>query len=410
MDSAEARQDDRAAPEQLIGTLLTRGCLMPSLPPQKRGGSRNIQSTIDSRKESQLTTDMSGTVRSAAFGALLVLVTTSAFAQSGPVAVEARTVTVERVVEEATAVGTLLSAESADISPEIAGRVGTIAFDEGMPVKEGQLLFQLDSSVYEAQLVEAKANHDLKIANFDRADGLLKNKVGTVRTRDEALSEKQVARALLTMAEVRLEKTKIVAPFDGIVGLRNVSRGDYVQPGEALVNLEKIDPIKVDFSIAERYLADVRNGAEIRITVDALADREFTGKVYAINPQIDPAGRSIALRATVPNPDGVLRPGLFARVGLQTAVRDDAIVTSEDAIVTQGGSTFVYRVIDGKAVQTPVAIGQRRYGTVEVLSGLSAGDIVVVAGQLKLRDGAEVTVTMMDDADEEPAPSGPSAS
>ena len=383
---------------------------MPSLPGLKRGGSKRIPSAIISGKESQLATEMPGPLRSAVFGAFLALAGTSALAQGGPVAVEARTVSAERVVEEATAVGTLLSAESADISPEIAGRVGTIAFDEGMPVKEGQLLFQLDSSVYEAQLVEAKANHDLRIANFERADGLLKNKVGTVRARDEALSAMQVARALMTMAEVRLEKTKIVAPFDGIVGLRTVSRGNYVQPGETLVNLEKIDPIKVDFSIAERYLADVRNGAEIRITVDALADREFTGKVYAINPQIDPAGRSIALRATVPNPEGVLRPGLFARVGLQTAVRDNAIVTSEDAIVTQGGSNFVYRVVDGKAVQTPVTIGQRRYGTVEILTGLAAGDVVVVAGQMKLRDGAEVTVTMIDDVDEKPSPTGPSAS
>ncbi len=363
-----------------------------------------------SGKGIQLATDIPGRVRSAAFGALLALSATSAFAQEGPVAVEARVVSVERVVEEATAVGTLLSAESADISPEIAGRVGTIAFDEGMPVKEGQRLFQLDSNVYEAQLVEANANHDLKIANFERADGLLKNKVGTVRARDEALNEKQVARALLTMAEVRLEKTTIVAPFDGIVGLRNVSRGDYVQPGEALVNLEKIDPIKVDFSIAERYLADVRNGAEVRLTVDALKDREFTGKVYAINPQIDPAGRSIALRATVPNPDGVLRPGLFARVGLQTAVRDNAIVTSEDAIVSQGGGNFVYRIVDGKAVQTPVTTGQRRYGTVEILSGLSAGDVVVVAGQLKLRDGADVTATMIDETPDPATPAGPSAS
>ncbi len=316
-----------------------------------------------------------------------------------------------RVVEEATAVGTLLSAESADISPEIAGRIEVIAFDEGMPVDEGELLFQLDPSVYEAQLAEAQSNYDLKQRNFDRADGLLKNKVGTVRARDEALSEMQVARALLTMAEVRLEKTKISAPFDGIVGLRNVSRGDYVQPGAKLVNLEKIDPIKVDFSIAERYLADVRTGASVRLKVDALGDREFTGTVYAINPQIDPAGRSIALRAEVPNPDGILRPGLFARVGLQTAVRDNAIITSEDAIVSQGGDNFVYRVVDGKAVLTPITLGQRRYGTVEILKGLSEGDVVVVAGQMKLRDGAAVDVKMLDEPAAAPAAAtAPSAS
>ncbi len=353
-----------------------------------------------------------GRMRAAAFGALFVLSATGALAQQGgPVAVEARAVTVDRVVEEATAVGTLLSAESAEISAEIAGRVEVISFDEGMPVSEGQLLYQLDSAVYEAQLSEAQSNYDLKQRNFERADGLLKNKVGTVRARDEALSEMQVARALLTMAQVRLEKTKILAPFDGIVGLRNVSRGDYVQPGEKLVNLEKIDPIKVDFSIAERYLADVRTGAEVRLKVDALGDRAFSGKVYAINPQIDPAGRSIALRAEVPNPDGILRPGLFARVALQTAVRDNAVVTSEDAIVAEGGGNYVFKIVDGKAVRTPVTLGQRRYGSVEILKGLSPGDIVVVAGQMKLRDGAEVTPTIIDEPAAAPtAGTGPSAS
>ncbi|MEJ8572857.1 efflux RND transporter periplasmic adaptor subunit [Microbaculum marinum] len=331
----------------------------------------------------------------------------AALAQGGPIAVEAEVVSAERVVEEATSVGTLLSAESVNISPEIAGRIATIAFDEGMPVDEGQLLFQLDTSVYEAQLAEAQSNYELRQRNFERADGLLQNKVGTVRARDEALSEMQVGKALLTMAEVRLQKTKMVAPFDGIVGLRMVSKGEYVEPGDKLVNLEKIDPIKVDFSIAERYLPHVKNGAEVKITVDALNGQAFTGKVFAINPQIDPAGRSIALRAEVPNPDNVLRPGLFVRVSLQTAERDDAIVIAEDAIVAQAGGSFVYRIVDDKAVLTPVKLGQRRYGKVEILEGLEVGDSIVVAGQMKLRDGVEVAPTMR------PSPmasTGPSAS
>lgn len=326
----------------------------------------------------------------------MVLAPVAATAQGGPVTVETESVSVERVVEEATSVGTLRSAESVDISPEIAGRIEIIAFDEGMPVDEGELLFQLDPSVFEAQLDEAKSAYQLRLRNFERADGLLKNKVGTIRARDEALSEMQITHALQTMAEVRLAKTKMLAPFDGIVGLRNVSRGEYVQPGDKLVNLEKIDPIKVDFSVAERYLANVRAGAEVRLRVDALGDQEFTGKVYAINPQIDPAGRSIALRAEVPNPDGVLRPGLFARVNMETASRDNALVVSEDAIVSQAGGSYVYRVIDGKAVLTAVTLGQRRYGKVEILKGLSQDDTVVVAGQIKLRDGAEVAPKLRD--------------
>ncbi|TCT05444.1 membrane fusion protein (multidrug efflux system) [Tepidamorphus gemmatus] len=324
----------------------------------------------------------------------LVLSVVAAAGQAGPVPVEAEPVRVERVIEEATAIGTLISAESVTISPEIAGRISSIAFTEGSAVREGDVLFQLDSTVHEAELIEAQANHELRKRNFERADGLLQSRAGTARARDEALSELQVAEALLTLAQSRLDKMRIVAPFDGIVGLRNVSVGEYVQPGQKLVNLEKIDPIKVDFSVAERYLPHVRSGARIQIKVDALGERTFTGEVYAINPQIDPAGRSIALRAVVPNPDGILRPGLFARVLLETQSRDSAIVASEDAIVADANGTFVYRVIDGKAVRTPVVLGQRRFGQVEIREGLAEGDVVIVAGQIKIRDGAAVAPVM----------------
>jgi membrane fusion protein, multidrug efflux system len=341
-------------------------------------------------EDSGLVSATTGWAHRAAGLVLLAVSASGAAAQGGPVTVEVEPISVERVVESATAVGTLLSAESADISPEVAGRIDLIAFDEGMPVTKGELLFRLDSAIYEAAVSEAEANYELKQRNFTRADELLANKVGTVRARDEAVSEMQVGKALLTLAQSRLDKMKIVAPFDGIVGLRNVSVGDYVEPGHTLVNLEKIDPIKVDFSVAERYLPYVRRGAEVRLTVDALGEQEFTGKVYAINPQIDPAGRSIALRAEVPNPDEILRPGLFARVRLETEVRDNALVVSEDAIVAQAGGSYVYRVVDDKAILTPVEIGQRRFGKVEILKGLSADDTVVVAGQLKLRDGAAV--------------------
>lgn len=347
-----------------------------------------------SGKDSSLTKWYSGFLTAGAAAASLSMSVLAAAAQGAPVPVEAEPVRSERVVEEATAIGTLISAESVTISPEIAGRISSIGFAEGSPVKTGDVLFQLDSSVHEAQLIEAQANHELRQRNFERADGLLQSRSGTARARDEAFSELQVAEALLTLAQSRLDKMRIVAPFDGIVGLRDVSVGEYVQPGQELVNLEKIDPVKVDFSVAERYLPYVRNGARIRLMVDALGDQSFTGEVYAINPQIDPAGRSIALRAEVPNPDGTLRPGLFARVALETQSRESAIVVSEDAIVTDASGAFVYRIIDGKAVRTPVSIGQRRYGQAEITQGLAEGDIVIVAGQIKIRDGAAVDPLM----------------
>ncbi|MBL8660419.1 MAG: efflux RND transporter periplasmic adaptor subunit, partial [Rhodospirillales bacterium] len=199
-------------------------------------------------------------------------------------------------------------------------------------------------------------------------------------------------RAKVDLAEARLDKTRITAPFSGMIGLRRVSVGDYVSSGEDLVNLESIDPIKVDFRIAERHLSDLRAGQELELEVDAYPGRRFRGRVFAVDPQVDPGGRSIALRAEVPNPDGLLRPGLFSRIRLVLNVRDDAITVPEQAIIPVGEERYVFTVVDGKAVKTKITLGQRGPGWVEVTRGLSAGDVVVTAGQLKIREGSAVEV------------------
>jgi membrane fusion protein (multidrug efflux system) len=182
----------------------------------------------------------------------------------------------------------------------------------------------------------------------------------------------------------------IKAPFDGVVGLRKVSVGDFVNVGQDMVNLEQIDPLKADFRVAELYLAAVRTGQRIELRVDAFPDETFTGAVYAIDPLIDESGRSIVLRARLPNQDGRLRPGLFARVTLVLNERDDAIQVPEQALVPQGQEQFVFRVVDGKAALTKVEVGIRREGMVEIVEGLGPEDEVVTAGQLKIRDGAPV--------------------
>jgi len=194
------------------------------------------------------------------------------------------------------------------------------------------------------------------------------------------------------LSRARLDKTDVRAPFSGILGLRRVSPGDYVTPGQDLVNIEDIDPLKVDFRVPERYLANLSAGQRIRVRVDAFPDRSFEGRVYAVDPQIDPAGRSIAIRARIDNPERVLRPGLFARVRLIVDERPNALVIPEQAIVPRGERRYVFRVKDGKAVLTEVRVGQRRQGSVEVVEGLSEGDTVVTAGQLKIRDGVSVSL------------------
>lgn len=306
--------------------------------------------------------------------------------------VEAAKVSAGALSERITAVGSLASNESVIVRPEIAGRVVEIGFEEGQPVKQGDLLIRLDDSLYRAELAENEARLELAKRNFERTEELFSGKIATARSRDEARSNLDVGTAAVELAKVRLEKTRVLAPFDGIAGLRKVSVGDYIAVGQDLFNLEEIDPVKADFRIAERFLPAIRTGQAIEINVDAYPDRKFEGEVYAIDPRIDAAGRSIVIRARVDNSERLLRPGLFARVTLILELKQNALTVPEQAIVPRGNDQFVFRVVDGKAQHTKVKIGTRRDGRVEIVEGLGAGDIVVTAGHQKIRDGAAVRV------------------
>lgn len=308
------------------------------------------------------------------------------------VPVEAQPVKVATLVRSIPAVGTLRSAESLMVRPEIAGRIADIRFNEGQSVTEGQVLVTLDDSIARAELAEARANLILSRSAYERAARLLKEKVGTVKARDEALAKLRADEARVAVAEARLAKTVIRAPFKGIVGLRRVSPGDYVNVGQDIVNLEQIDRLKVDFRVPELELSRIATGQAVTVTVDALPGRTFSGEVYAIDPAIDPKGRSIAIRARIDNPALALRPGGFARISLETGRFPDAILVPEEAIVPRGNERFVFRVIDGKASLARIALGERRPGEVHVVSGLAAGDVVVTAGQIKLQDGTPVKV------------------
>ena len=312
-------------------------------------------------------------------------------AQGGfAVPVETARVTVGPIERRLTAVGSLRSNESVVIRPEIAGRIAEFRFDEGERVEKGQPLVRLDDTVWRAVVDLVQGALELSQANYARALDLLQRKAGTTKARDEAFSQMRVDQAELLLAKARLDKSAISAPFDGVVGLRKVSVGDFVDVGDEIVNVEQIDPLKADFRVAESYLGAVRPGQRIELGVDAFPGQAFTGEVYAIDPLIDEAGRSILLRAKLPNPEHVLRPGLFARVTLVLNEREDAIQVPEQALVPQGQDQFVFKVEDGKAAFTKVTTGIRREGMVEILEGLAPDDEVVTAGQLKIRDGADV--------------------
>lgn len=306
--------------------------------------------------------------------------------------VEVSTAKAAEVTADIRSIGTLQSDESVKVASEVAGRIEAINFKEGQHVQAGDVLIQLDPALVKASLEETEARLELAKANYDRAQRLQQSGSGTARALDEARAELNTASALIDSQKVQIAKHSIGAPFDGMVGLRSISIGAYIPVGTALVNLEKIDVLKVDFKVPEVFLRQITPGQSVEISIDAMPDRSFTGTVYAIDPMVDVNGRSLSVRARLPNSDLMLRPGLFVRVVVKGLESRKTVFVPESAVVPRGQERFVWLVADGKATEAKVELGQRRAGEVEIVKGVSVGATVVVAGQGRLRNGAAVEV------------------
>jgi membrane fusion protein (multidrug efflux system) len=306
--------------------------------------------------------------------------------------VKAETVKLLTMQSEVTAVGTLIAADSVVIRPEIAGRVIGLHFQEGQLVQKGAKLMTLDPSEYRAQLAATTADAKTESQRYQRAQELLEKNFISKEALDVAKGNMDKAAAKQQQDEVLLSKTTISAPFTGVVGLRQISPGAYVKAGDDVVRLENLSTVKLDFRVPEMYLSQIKPGQGLTIRVDAYPNDTFQGKIYALEPAVDEKTRTVVVRALIPNLQNKLRPGMFARVNVLLSTRPNAVVIPEQAIWPQGRDTFVYRVVDGKAVLTKVELGVRHPGEVEVLKGLSANDVVVTDGQMKLKDGAPVMV------------------
>jgi|SRR5688572_21660972 membrane fusion protein (multidrug efflux system) len=331
----------------------------------------------------------------------------SAKGQTGPVAVESTRVTTASLPQTITAVGSLRSDESVTLRPEVAGRITEILFQEGQRVAKGATLVRLDPAINLAELQQARANLTLARGKYDRALDLAARNFISGQAKDDAKNNLDVAQGAVALNEARLAKTELKAPFSGIIGLRVVSVGDYVKEGADLVNLEAIDPLKVDFRVPETFMRQVQVGQSIEVALDALPGKSYDGKVIAMNPLVDAAGRAIVIRAQVRNQDTALRPGMFARVTLITRAEKDALMVPEEALVPQGTEQYVFRLVDGKAGRVKVETGQRRDGKVEILRGVGKDDVVVTAGQSKLREGTAVRAFDVGAAREAPAGAKP---
>jgi membrane fusion protein (multidrug efflux system) len=309
------------------------------------------------------------------------------------------------VADEVTAVGTVRANESVVMRPEISGRVAKLHFQEGQSVKRGQVLVSLDASVLAAEIQQAKAELALSRNNFKRTEELALREFVSERAKDEAAANLQIQEARIALAEARLAKSTIRAPFSGRVGLRQIAVGDYVREGADMFSLEDTATVKVDFRLPERYLPLVRPGQRLTMGTDALPGKDFGAAVELIDPLVDSNTRSFLVRGKLANAQGSLRPGMFARVRLALSERAGVLMVPEEAVTLtpgQGGNTsFVFKVADGKAMRTKVETGARRNAQVEIKSGLAAGDLVVTAGQIKIR-GNESPVRIVEASNGKP--------
>jgi len=323
----------------------------------------------------------------------------------GPTPVEIVVVQPSAVQEDLQAVGSLRSNESVVLRPEVSGRIATIGFRDGQVVKKGQLLIGLDSTLNEAEVAQYRAEYDLALSNLKRSEDLARQKFISSSAQETAASNAQVAEARLKLAQARLSKMKIISPFDGIVGIRGVSLGDYVKDGTDLVNIEDVRILKVDFRLPERSLSQIKAGQDVEVVADALPNERWQGQIEAINPRVDANGRSLELRGRLDNASGKLRPGMFVRVRVIVGERNGLLVP-EEAIVPQGEEFYIYKVVEGAAKRVPVKIGVRRDAKVEIVEGIAPGDQVVTAGMRLSRDGQPVRVLSPDAAKGDAAKGG----
>lgn len=293
-------------------------------------------------------------------------------------------------------VGSLVASQGVYVSNEVEGKVQDIDFESGTLAKKGQLLVKLDDSVDQADLKGLIAEEHLTKIRFQRAKRLLKQHSVSQSDYDEAQANLEDARAKVESKKQMIEQKALRAPFSGLLGIRQVDLGQFLAKGAQIVSLQSLDPIYVDFSLPERYLSQLSHGQEVEVTVQAFPDQTFSGRISAIEPRVDTGTRNVRVRATLTNPDGKLRPGMFANVRVVQPAQQNVLTLPRTAISYNpyGDMVFVIDRKGGKLVvqSRQVETGDTRDEHVEIVKGLKAGEEVVRAGQTKLRNGMQVVI------------------
>lgn len=313
-----------------------------------------------------------------------------------PVNVMATKVSEQEWQDVRNAVGSLTAFDQVSISTEVAGTIGQLAFDSGDTVSTGDILVILDDDVDQAQLDGLRAEAELARIEFARAEELRPRQAISQSEFDESRARLDSAIAAVQTQEARTRQKTIRAPFDGVLGLRRVSVGQFLAPGSNIVELRRLDPLFVDFTVPERFLPDISVGQALRIEVSAYPDTYFDAEISAIEPGISEQTRSISLRGMVDNADARLRSGMFARVAVQDPSSRPVLAIPETAISFNTYGDFAFRINETDAglatERVQIQTGERRDGLVEVIDGLAGGDQIVAAGLLRVRPGQAVTI------------------
>lgn len=287
--------------------------------------------------------------------------------------------------------GLLLPDEEVSLSFETSGKITSINFQEGTHVKEGQLLAKVNDAQLQAQLRKLEVQLKLAEDRVFRQNALLEREAVSKEAYEQVQTDLAMLKAEIDMVKANIDLTELRAPFDGIIGLRQVSEGAYANPSTIVASLTKISPLKIEFSVPERYAGIVKDGSNLNFSIDGQL-KTFTAKVYATESHVDPITHTFAMRGMYPNTDGKLMPGRFANVNLKTQEINDAITIPSEAIVPEMGIDKVYLYKSGKAEPVTITKGIRNEARVQVLKGLELGDTIITSGTLQLRTGLSVTL------------------
>jgi membrane fusion protein (multidrug efflux system) len=296
----------------------------------------------------------------------------------------------DTVVDAIQATGQIEAVQSTELRPEVQGRITSIYVREGQSVGTGTALFKVDDAELKAQVAQADAERQLAKQAFERTKQLIAQNASSSADLEAAEAKSRGADANYELLKTRLDRTVVRAPFTGVVGRRLVSIGSYVNSQTPLISLQSVNPQHAVFQVPERYAERLRLGQLVSFQVAAIPGKNFSGEVVFVNPVVELPSRTIVIKAEVPNPERQLQAGMFIEARLATDIRPTAVIVPEDAVLPLQGQTFIWVKKEGKADRRPVTLGVRTSGWVEVLSGLEAGDSVVVGGTMMLFPGANL--------------------